>query len=109
MSAGCGMCHLRFRLRLGVRLRFERGLGLGIGGGLRVAPGPGLGVRAGFRRGLAGFGFILGFVNRPDHVERAFRVVLEFIAQDPLAAIERGFEAEWISWSSANTSSIGAR
>jgi hypothetical protein len=29
----------------------------------------------------------LRFVNRPDHIERALRVILEFVAQDSLATV----------------------
>src|SRR3989339_353833 len=36
----------------------------------------------------------LRFVNRPDHVERALRVVFGFIAQDSLTAAERVLEAD---------------
>src|ERR1039457_2522042 len=75
MSVGCCMFHLRFSFRLGLRLRIGRGFGLRVGGGLRVALSLGFGPRLGFSYGLAGFGFSLRFVNRPDHVKRAFRVV----------------------------------
>src|SRR5664279_294148 len=54
--------------------------------------------RLGFRLGLR---LSLRFVNRPDHVERALREVLELIAQDPLAAIERVLEADELSFESA--------
>src|SRR5579872_4986858 len=87
MSAGCGMFDLRFRFRLGQRF----GLGLEIGGGLRATLAVGVGVWLGFIYGLVGFGSCFRFVNRPDHVERALRVVFEFIAQDSFAAIERVF------------------
>src|ERR1017187_8074 len=78
MSAGCCMCDLR--VRLWIWLGFGLGFGFGIGGGFRVALGAGLGLRFGFRRRLGGAVFSLRFVNRPDHVERALRVVFEFIA-----------------------------
>src|SRR5579872_4823645 len=64
MSAGCGMFDLRFRFRIGLNVRF------------------------------AGVCFSLRFVNRPDHVEGAFRVVFELVPQDSFAAIERVFEAD---------------
>src|ERR1039457_6732476 len=54
-----------------------------------------------------GFGFGLGLrlplrlVNRPDHVERAFRGVFELIAQYSLAAIKRVLEADELSFESA--------
>src|ERR1039458_9083409 len=57
-----------------------------------------------FRRRLrqrCGFGFLLGLGNRPDHIEGAFRIVFEFIAQDSLAAIERVFETDEFSFDSA--------
>src|SRR5450631_71242 len=49
-----------------------------------------LGVRLPFR-----------FVNRPDHVERAFRGVFELIAEDSFAAVERVLEADELSFESA--------
>ena len=38
--------------------------------------------------GRARFCFSLGFRDRSNHVERAFRIVLEFVAQDSLAAVQ---------------------
>src|ERR1039458_179037 len=105
MSVGCCMFHLRFGFRLGFRLRIGRGFGLGVGGGLpvglSVALTFGFGPRFGFSYGLAGFGFSFRFVNRPYHVQRAFRVVFEFIAQDAFAAIERVLEADEFSLDAA--------
>src|SRR5664279_2213584 len=101
MSVGCCMSHLRFGFRLGFRLRIGRGFGLGVGGGLLVALRFGFGPRFGFSYGLAGFGFSFRFVNRPYHVERAFGVVFEFIAQDAFAAIERVFETDEFSLDAA--------
>src|ERR1035438_7183682 len=105
MSAGCCMFHLRFRFRFGFRLslrrRFGLGFRLGIGGGLRLALCPGFGPRFGLSRGLAGCGFSLRFVNRPDHVERALWVVFEFIVQDSFAAIERVLETDEFSLDAA--------
>src|ERR1035441_10329440 len=101
MSVGCCMFDLRFGFRLGFGLRIGRGFGLGVGGGLLVALRLGFGLRFGFSYGLAGFGFSFRFVNRPDHVERAFRVVFEFIAQDAFAAIERVFETDHFSLNAA--------
>src|ERR1035438_7371172 len=101
MSAGCGMFHLRFRRWLGLRLRFGLGLRLGTGGGLRGALGLGLGVGFSFIYRLTGFGLFLRFVNCPDHIQRAFRIIFEFIAQDSLAAIERIFEADEFSLDAA--------
>src|ERR1700733_4265548 len=45
-----------------------------------------------------GFSFSLRFVNRPNHVERAFRIVFEFIAQDALTSIQRVLEADELSF-----------
>src|SRR5580700_1882645 len=50
------------------------------------------GLRLRFRLGL------LSFVDGPDHVERALRAVLEFIAQDALAAIKRVFETDGLAF-----------
>src|SRR6202041_307420 len=47
---------------------------------------------------LVVLGFSFRFVNRPDHIERALRVVFEFIAQDSFAAVERIFEAYQFSF-----------
>src|ERR1017187_5737288 len=101
MSVGCCMFHLRFSFRLGFRLRIGRSFGLGAGGGRRIARRFGFGPTLGFSYGLAGFAFSFRFVNRPYHVERPFRVVFQFIAQDAFAAIERVFEADEFSLDAA--------
>ena len=40
------------------------------------------------------FRFCRRFVDRADHVERALRVILEFIPQDALTAVQRVFETD---------------
>src|SRR5580692_468992 len=37
---------------------------------------------------------LLRLADRPDHVQRALRIVLEFVAQDPLATVERLAQAD---------------
>ena len=49
------------------------------------------------RQRVAGLRFALRLVHRPDHVERALRVVLEFIAQDALAAVQRILQADQLA------------
>jgi hypothetical protein len=89
------MCDLRFRIRLG--LRFGLGCGLGISSRLRVS------LRRRFSAGIAlgcrfvGLGLFLRLVNRPDHIECAFRIVFEFVSQDAFTAVERIFEADEFS------------
>src|SRR5580658_6733522 len=53
-----------------------------------------------FMRGLLccrRFWRCLGLANGSDHVERTFRIVLEFVAQDALTAIQRVLEADELS------------
>ncbi len=44
------------------------------------------------------YAFGLCLANCADHVERAFRIILEFIVQDALAAIERVIEADELAF-----------
>src|ERR1019366_395555 len=73
-------------------------LRLGLRNGLRVRLDGGLGLGSGSCRGRIGFRFALRLGDRPDHVEGALRVVLEFIAQDSLAAVQRVREADELSF-----------
>src|SRR5271163_3150095 len=84
MSSG-GMFDLRFRFCrdfwLPLRLDLESG-------GNR---------QSGLDCGRAGFRFSLCLANRPDHVERALRVVFEFIAMNALTTVQRVLEADELS------------
>src|ERR1700691_4148224 len=48
------------------------------------------------RDGLGGV-VALGLVDRTDHIQRSLRAVLELIAQDALAAVERVLQADGFS------------
>jgi len=41
---------------------------------------------------------VLSFANRPNHVERALGVVLEFVVQDSLTTVQRVLEADELSF-----------
>src|ERR1700734_3563926 len=52
-------------------------------------------LRLRFRqRSACGASGTFGLIDRPDHIQRGFRTVLELIAQDALAAVERVFKAD---------------
>ena len=52
-------------------------------------------------RRLGGLRFFLRLVDRPDHVKGALWIVFELIVHDPLAAVERVFQADILSLDAA--------
>jgi hypothetical protein len=75
-----------------------QGLARGLAPRLRVVLGSSCGGRLGWDFYLDRCRRPLRFINRPDHIERAFRIVFEFIAQDSLAAVQRVLEADELSF-----------
>ncbi len=55
------------------------------------------GAGVGRTRRLGGLGFFHGLVDRPDHVKGALGIILELIAQDTLAAVNRVLQADVLS------------
>src|SRR5580698_8707076 len=59
------------------------------------------GSRIGRARRLGSLRFFLRLVDRPDHVKGALGIVFELILYDPLAAVERVFQADILSLDAA--------
>ncbi len=74
---------------------FDRGFGFP--GRLGFNSNLGFGTGIGRTCGLGGLRFILGLVDRPDHVKGALGIVLELILQDALTAVDRVLQADVLS------------